>query len=326
MRERAYRMLAKAPRRKGWLVPVARRVCVLVNPTAGAGRGRVWRALESRLPGSLGDSIVRLTEGPGDAERLARAEPSGLALLVVVGGDGTLHEAVNGLLARDDAPALAIIPAGTGNDFAANCGVPRDPHDAAAALRDGRAKCRQVDVGRVEFRAPDGSPRSRYFLNSLSVGVSPHANAVAHRARSILPGRWCYRLGGLTALLTRGSRRFMVWCDDRLVLDGPQLNLTAANVATFGGGLRISPGSSPFDGRLDLVAIGPLGLGRALQAFARLRSGSHVTLPQIHTTPGVRTIRVRGEGALEVETDGQNVQTEGDLVIEVASGRLTLLG
>lgn len=318
-------MLAKPPGRKGCAGLMPRTVLALVNPVAGGSRGEaIWRRVEPLLRAELGQIAIRRTEGAGDAERLAREATPPPDWVLVVGGDGTLHEAANGLLAREMTPALGVIPAGTGNDFAANCGIPLDPEAAVQALT--RRALRRMDVGTLRFRAPDGAIQSRRFLNSVSVGVSPHANRLAHRLRRVLPSRWCYRLGGMAALIVARRHSFAVWCDERPVRNGPALNLTVANGAAFGGGLRISPASRPSDGRLELVAIGPLGIVRALTAFARLHRGSHVTMPQVEVVPGIRTVRIRGTGVLDLEADGHNYAAEGEVTIEVLQGGLPLVG
>lgn len=296
---------------------------VIINPAAGRGKGdRIWRRVESSLRARLGEIIVRRTERAGDAERIARNEAAALGLIVVVGGDGSVHEAVNGLLDREPAPSLAVIPAGTGNDFAANCGIPLDPRSAILVLD---RPARRVDLGRMSFGEPGGAARSRWFLNSASVGVSARANRVAQLLRRVLPGRLCYWLGGLLALLLERRRRFTVHCADRVILDGPALNLTVANGAGFGGGMQVSPDSTPFDGRLDLVTIGPLGRLRALVALARLYRGGHLALRHVTVTPCQGRLRIFADGKMGLEADGQDFETDGTLDVEVLPGKLSLL-
>ncbi len=303
-----------------WMVPPP---LVLVNPVAAGGRApALWRRLEPRIRKLWPGLTLRETTAPGDAERVAREVPA--ELLLVFGGDGTLHEAVNGLLDGGSARPLAVIPAGTGNDFARNTGLPLDPE--AVVDRLARAVPRRVDLGRVRFRE-SGVVRTRLFLNSASTGVSARANRFAWRMRKLLPGRIRYPVAGAVALLAEGRGLFRVDLGSERIFEGEALNLTVANCASFGGGLRISPASSPEDGVLDLVVIGKLGSLRALLALSRLRSGGHVGMSGVSTRPapgGVRIVRDDGKGML-LEADGHDFVADGEVTVDVLPAGLTLL-
>src|ERR1043166_8498289 len=178
----------------------------IVNPVAGGGRGAaVWRLVEPALRALFPELAVETTAGPGHAEALgtawARFNPGGA--LLVVAGDGTVHEVVNGLAHQGAGVALGVLPAGTGNDFARNTGIPLDPVAAVERLgfalrsapgparneeRTG-ASLRRVDLGRVRFVEWGGESRSRVFLNSVSVGVSPRANRLPRRGGRPAPPR-----------------------------------------------------------------------------------------------------------------------------------------
>jgi YegS/Rv2252/BmrU family lipid kinase len=297
---------------------------VIVNPVAGSGRGeRIWQRLEPKVRARLGQLMLQRTAGPGDAESIARANASAGGLTIVVGGDGTVHEVVNGVLTDRNSRRLAVIPAGSGNDFARNLKIPLDP--AQAVDRLGQGELRHLDVGHYSLRSPDGTVHSRLFVNSLSVGVSARANRLAARMRRILPGTLRYPLAGLVALLAEAPARYRVTAARETIHHGKALNLTLANGASFGGGLRISPGSLPDDGALDLVLIGPLGRMRALLALARLRSGSHVAMRGIRVLRLRDPIRIaRERGPLLIEADGESFRATGELTIELLPARLIL--
>lgn len=301
---------------------------VLVNPVAAGGRAAaLWRRVEpvirSRLPGA----IMRWTERPGlpgaaafQAREWAAGHPEGL--LVLLGGDGTVHEAVDGLIAGGGSNRLAIIPSGTGNDFARSAGIPSSVESALEALD--RGATRAVDVGRLGFRS-GGEARDCCFINSVSVGVTPPANRLAASFRRVLPGRLSYAAGGAAALLVTRPRELTVTAGATLVFSGAALNLTVANAPSFGGGIRISPGSRLDDGVLDLVSIGPLGLARGLLALARAYRGNHLRMRGIRATPLSGPVRIRAAaGPLPLEADGQNYESDGELTIELLPGRLRL--
>jgi diacylglycerol kinase (ATP) len=321
-----------------------RRTLVIVNPVAGHRRGAaVWRHAEPALRAAAPDLELQTTTMPGHAEALAaeweQAHPHGL--LLVVGGDGTVHEVVNGLL-RDGSTTtlLGLVPAGTGDDFARCTGTPLDPKAAVERLSgflqcSTRATTREetatattfrVDLGRLRFREPGGTARSRVFLNSVSLGLAPRGNRLARAMGRVVPGRLRYPMGGMAALLAGTPERYRVTEQGVVRFEGEALNLTIANGPTFGGGLRISPASSLTDGVLEQVIIGRLSLVRALTALARLYGGTHVAMRGVSVDPVRGALTIENEAAvLLVEADGQELEAAGGLTVEPMPGALTLL-
>jgi diacylglycerol kinase (ATP) len=294
-----------------------------VNPAAAGGRGaRRWDRIAphalTRWPGLA----VRLTQGSGDAERWART--TGPDLLLVAGGDGTLHEVVNGLLAGSRNPLLVILATGSGNDAARNLGLPLDPVAAVRQLHDGPE--RHADLGQCHFREPDGSAVSRGFLNSLSLGISARASRIALRLRRIRPASLRYRLAGLAALLAGGRLAVEVREGAELLSEGPLLNLSVANGGGFGGGLLISPDSRPDDGVLELVSIrlGRLRAGIALAGLKGIQpaAGSGIS---VRALAGPVQLRA-GPGLVPFELDGEHRVAAGPLEVGVLPGRLRVAG
>jgi diacylglycerol kinase (ATP) len=219
---------------------------------------------------------------------------------------------------------LAVIPAGTGNDLARNTGVPLDPEAAVDLI--GRAGPHLLDLGSLEFREPGGSLRRVTFLNSVSVGVSPAANRHAQALRRVLPGRLCFTVGGIVALLTAPRRRFALESGDRTEFEGEALNITFANGRGFGGGMRIAPDASPWDGHLDRVIVGKLGLFRSLLALARLRGGAHVDMPEVQITRTAARTQIRSPGpGLHLEADGHDYPADGPVTIAIRPAALQLI-
>lgn len=301
---------------------------VVVNPVAAGGRaGRLWDRLEPGLRSAFPSLLVRHTSAPGDAEQFAlqwgREHPAGT--LLAVGGDGTVHETVNGWWQAGGAGRFGIIPAGSGNDFARNAGLPLDPDQAARRLHS--ATVRPSDLGRLTFRDSAGNTRSRVFLNSLSLGVSVRANRLAHRIPAVRPGRLRYGLGALAALLSPEHTRYLLRDESGLLFDGTALNLTVANGASFGGGMPISPASSPRDGTLELVVLRPMHAPRAALALSRLQRGTHLGMPEARVTQlrGALSIAL-DQATWRAECDGQELEGTGALTLDVLPGSLALLG
>jgi diacylglycerol kinase (ATP) len=261
------------------------------------------------------------TSYPGHAEALTKQAQEN-SLIVVVGGDGTVHEALNGLLTSTKRFRLGVIPTGSGNDFARNLGVPLEPERALASLG---ARSRAIDVGMFRFRDTAGTTVRRYFVNSLSMGLSARANRLAVRIRPLIGGTARYRLSAIMGLLSAPSPHFRITADGRTLLDGPALNLTFANGGRFGGGLPISPDSAPDDGVLELVIVDPLGGFRALLALERLRRGAHMGMREVRSLPLSGPVRLEHpHGSFDLEADGENLEIASDLTVEVLPGRLEL--
>jgi len=268
-----------------------------------------------------------MTEAPGDAERLARDWSAGHPdpIIVVVGGDGSIHEVMNGIMAAGGSARLGIIPAGTGNDVCRNLGLPLHAEAAARALDPETP--RPIDL--VHGAGDPGSVGtwSRWFINSVSLGVSAKANRIAPRVGRFLPGSTRYPVAGALALANGRPIEYEIRVGGRSLLAGSALNLTVANGAGFGGGLQISPPSRPDDGALEVVVIGAMSRIAALGALARLRTGRHLGLDRVRMLEHLKEpfeIGIDRTGTA-AEGDGENFTVHRTLSIELQPGRLSLI-
>jgi YegS/Rv2252/BmrU family lipid kinase len=230
---------------------------VIVNPAAAGGRlGREW----PRRSASLNhDSRVVWTEAPGHATELARAAVrDGHRRIVAAGGDGTVCEAAEGM-PRDGDASLGILPLGTGNDIARTLGVPTDFAEACANLVDGVS--RRADLIRVD---------DRLVVNAIGIGLTGDIN---RRAAGIK------RVRGMTAYLVAALAGIVRYPSPRLRMVSPagewqgHITMVAVhNGPTTGGGFRLTPGASPWDGRLNaclVPGVGPMARLPRLAAAVR---------------------------------------------------------
>ena len=215
------------------------------GPSSRAGRWlRAWR--ETRCSAS----------GPGTCRSShAKAALGGVGLLVVVGGDGSVNEVANGLVGIGTQPDLAVIARGTGWDFVRTFGIPRKLEQAVRVALEGDV--RTIDLGRVSFRAWDGSETSAIFANVASAGMS---GAIAKRANETTKG-----LGGKASYLWATFAVFSGWqaTDVELTVDGERrtgrmFDVVVANGRFFGGGLQICPEAEPDDALFDVLTIGDI--------------------------------------------------------------------
>ena len=230
------------------------------------------------------------TQGPGDATRFAReALESGARFLVAVGGDGTVHEVVNGMFDDEGKPivpdaVLGVVAAGSGCDLIRTFGLPGDATRACHHLTGDNTY--PLDIGKITYSAGDGERAVRYFVNVAEVGLGA---AVAARAERMSPslGRSKYFIG-FWLTLPRFKLAEVRVVAGRRSYEGPAYLVVLGNAQYYGGGMKISPRSFPGDGVLDvLVFKGPKS--DAFTMLPKIYRGEH--LPHDH----VEEFRVKSE-------------------------------
>jgi diacylglycerol kinase (ATP) len=273
------------------------RARVICNPTSGGGREP--DAIREELEDFGAEWID--THDAGDAQRAAEEWSDGL--LIVVGGDGTVNEVINGL-GRAGFPedvTLAIRPTGTGNDLAATLAIPDDPGDAIR-----RRRVRTLDVARIRSEGVG----ERFFINVASGGYGAETSALVDEE---MKSRW----GKLTYFRTslERARDFDVR-EVRVILDGEERRVSAVNVAVgncryAGGGWLAAPKANPEDGLLDFVVIEEVGLKEALAlAPAALARSDYLGKEGVFSARA-KKIRVETRpGGLEFTADGELIGDE----------------
>jgi diacylglycerol kinase (ATP) len=272
---------------------VARTIALLTNPTSGKGRGRRTAAIALPRLTEAGFEVQELVGRDADeALDLARkAVADGVENLVVVGGDGMVHVAVQALACTGT--NLGVIPAGTGNDVARYLGIPRaDPQQAADVVVGSRV--RTIDLARTS---------GTYFVTVLASGFDSKVNERAN-AMSWPRGQSRYSLATLAELRVYEPLPYVI------ELDGTERRLDAMLVAvgngeSFGGGLRITHGASLDDGLLDVVIIGPMSKARLVRVYPMLFSGKHVGIPE-YEHHRVRSVTVAAPG-ISAYADGERI-------------------
>lgn len=286
---------------------------VVINPASGGGAARRrW----PRLARELEDRGLRFraceSESPGHACALARdAVESGARRLLAVGGDGTLHELVNGLRGQQRVPpaevTVAVAPLGSGNDWARAHGMPRDPARLADAMAADRA--RPVDLGLATCAGPGGQVRTVAFHNAAGAGLDA---AVVRATSARGPRAVAYAVALVRALarfraplftITAAGERREARCLTAIAAIGPDC----------GGGMRLAPGAQTDDGLFELVTVADLPLARALALAPGLWSGRAAADPAFGRLR-CDTAHVASAPACQVEADGQLV---GDTPLEL---------
>jgi diacylglycerol kinase (ATP) len=245
------------------------------------------------------------SERPGHLTELARqAADGGARLLVLVGGDGSVSEVASALAGRADVE-LAVIPRGTGWDFARTYGIPRDAAAAARIALEGTA--REIDLGLVSYRTWAGHDASTYFANVASAGMS---GAIAERANGTTK-----MFGGKASYLWATLAVFAGWKNDvvRVEVEGEiraarMHDVVVANGRYFGGGMMICPEAEPDDGVFDVLLIGDLSKRDLLLTLPKTYRGRHLPHPKAELLRGA-TVTVETPMPLPVELDGEQPGT-----------------
>lgn len=295
---------------------MSRPVHIILNPTSGRGTGKRLRPEVSSELTRLGLEVsLEETERRGHAAELARAAAlRGARRIVAAGGDGTVHEVVNGILqARLEGlqrlPALGIIPIGTGNDFVKSVNGGTDRRVAYQVIADGVV--RHFDLGRVSW---DGG--IEYFMNGVGTGIDVEVVRQITKFPN-LPGVISYLYGLMKAFVH--FRPIPL----RIVVDGEETDRSVMVAAVgngfcLGGGFRLFPDALPDDGHLDICVIDRIGPLQVVDLLPRILTGNHGSHHKVMMRPARR---------VEFITDGEDpivFQVDGELREPIAARRLEI--
>ena len=305
-----------------------RSLLIVRNPRARRAPSEAALREAARSLRAAGVAVeLRSTTAPGHAGELAaEAARDGVELLAAAGGDGTIHEVVNGLAGSET--ALTAIPAGTGNVWAREAGIPRNAGRALAWIASARRV--RIDLGRAGFEGPDGARGERLFLLMCSTGLD--ADAVRRIGGGGWAKRWLgpvpYALHGTERLLRAPSvyTRIAVEGSEEAAIERPLLFAIAGNTRLYGGVARLTGDARADDGLLDLAAFCGGGLASRLtlgprvlaRAFGRGLRGS--LAPRAGGSAEYlrgAAIRIEPDTALAVQADGEYLgQTPLTLSVE----------
>lgn len=279
---------------------------MVVHPASGLGRaGRIAGTVADRLRTAVSDLVTVEANTVEDSHRLMhKARDAGLDLLVVVGGDGSAHQGVQ--FCADTGVALAVVPAGTGNDLARTlAGAQEDPLAATDALVEAikNGEQRTIDLGRVK----DGP----WFAGVLCAGFDSAVNERANRMRWP-SGPRRYDLAILAELAKLKPGRLTV-TEDTGVTELDATQIAVGNIPYYGGGIPICPAADPADGLFDVTLVRRASRFDLVRMLPGLRTGNHVN-HQMVTTSRTRQIRLGEANGWVAYADGERI---GPLPVEV---------
>jgi diacylglycerol kinase (ATP) len=288
-------------------------VLFIVNPKAASGRAaRVWSSLCARVPSLRMATVVHCGDAAPTGQAIRAALAPEIRRIVIVGGDGTLHHALNLLMtdAPDQDRCVGLIPAGTGSDLARGLGLETRPEHALAQALE--AKPSRLDLLRLQ-----AGQQTRYFINEASLGitalVAARVNALARRNTA------AFLTAALRELVSYQPQRARIHLDGKLWRETLFYMVVVANGSHFAKGMRIAPIADPGDGQADVVVVEAAPKAQLLAWLPSIYLGKHIAAPFVHCARA-RSIDIEtgsGNGPMTFEGDGE--------VTLPAPGNITLM-
>lgn len=205
-------------------------------------------------------------------KELASQLPDECSCLFIAGGDGSLHEAVNGLMGRDIRPLIHLIPLGSGNDFARTLGIHASHY---LSVRENLFRERTIDVMRISCKDKLGQDIVKYTINIADVGIGGEIAGWLHRIPGFLGPGVKYVLAVLLGFLRYKKRCFRLK-SETIQFEGNALALCMANGIFFGNGLGIAPQANPGDGKIAIACFGEVTLWDYIRYLPQIRRGQQV--------------------------------------------------
>ncbi len=292
---------------------------LFLNPTAG--RGRTARR-QSRILELLRQTNVPVTlyqsKAVGNLEEQVRNQVDrGATRIVVAGGDGSVHEAVNGVMRSGNTADLGVIPTGTGNDFAKACGIPLNWEHAAKLLAD------RLAAGQYAKTIDIGTMNDRCFANGAGIGFDAKVTRIARSYR--LPiGDLVYLLAIFRAMVDGITTPRLEIRSADFSWGGPATLASISNGPWIGGMFHIAPMAKNDDGKLELVIADPVSRLRIISLLPKLMAGEHLVEPEIRHQP-ITTLSVLSSEPVASHLDGEVQPLQRRFQLGVLPSALRLL-
>ncbi|CRK84453.1 diacylglycerol/lipid kinase family protein [Neobacillus massiliamazoniensis] len=284
----------------------------IVNPKAKNGQClKIWQKIVEQLKKDHIHFLAFFTEYPGHAQTLAGRIASKNRediIIVAVGGDGTLHEVLNGVISHPNV-TLAFIPGGSGNDFSRGFHIPTDPVEALTVIRRLWNKEPDfIDIGRmIRNDQPD-----HFFINNMGAGFDAVISYEVNRSKikallnKLSMGRLIYVYFLLKMLFTYKTSTFHLSIDGKTHIFENTWFVTVSNQPFYGGGMKIAPRAEPDDGLLDITVVHQLSRLKLLLVFISVFWGNHIYFKEVKTFTGVDIV-IQSQFPIYVHADGEHI-------------------
>lgn len=300
---------------------------VIVNPTSGRGLGeKSIPQIEAYLQEHGFDFKLTRTTGVWHAAELAEgAARDGYDVIVCASGDGTVNEAINGIMRAKKAgyngAAFTVLGIGTGNDFAGGTGIPTNLNEGLKALKENKRK--RIDLGLVKG---GDYPEGRYFGNGIGVGFDAAVGNEAIKVRWTR-GLLAYLIGVIkTVFLYYNPAQVEIILDDTETIKQRSLMISVMNGRRMGGGFQMAPDSHPDDGLFDLCIAETASKGRILAMIPHFIKGTQAGLPEIQMKRA-RKVSIKSlDVTFPAHADGEFICLDGShLTLELLPQELEII-
>ena len=291
------------------------KIHAIVNPNSAGGKTKEnWPALQKKIEKTLGSFSFAETAGKGDGKNKAKeAALSGKTeTLLIVGGDGTLSEVVDGIL--NEFPGgkgaenikIGLIPQGTAGDFTRSLGLPLKTEPALEKIKAGNTVT--ADAGKAEYVTMDGKNDSRHFVHAVACGMAGEVSGTIKSGLKKMFGGFSYYLWAATKLLSYKNKKVLIRLNGDSQGEPHDItNLAICNGTFYGGGMRMAPGAIVDDGSFNLTIVGDWSVLDKLLLSSKLYNGS------IHSAKKVQNKLVRsveivprdGSAPAHIDIDGE---------------------
>ena len=284
---------------------------IIVNPASGNRNTlRRWPEVSARIHELFKIPVeAEFTLGPGSGMTIARrALKSGATNIIVIGGDGTVSEALNGFFYKyksiNPNATLSFLASGTGSDLSRSFDIPNDLDEALIQIRDGKSK--KVDVGKVSCKNENGRAINRYFLNMASFGIGGNVALGSNRFPILkaFGGRVSFYIHSFTAMLGYKNLAMKISVDGKDPIITKVRNAAVANGKFQGGGMYIAPFANISDGKLDLTILGDLSFLATISLTNHIYKKKAIDHPKIRYSSG-KLIEVECEKPISIDVDGE---------------------
>ncbi len=291
----------------------------IINPKAKNGQcSKIWRKVEELLKAEKISYLAFFTEYPGHAKKIARqiaVSSEDPKIVVAVGGDGSLHEVMNGIVKNKNI-TLGFIPGGSGNDFSRGFAIPARPEEALKVILSLiNEEADMIDAGRMTIK-----DQSEYFINNMGVGFDAVISYEVNQSRmkamlnKIGLGRLVYVYFLLKKLFTYKPATIELTIDGKRHVFEQTWFVTVSNQPFYGGGMKIAPSAVPDDGILDITVVHQLSKWKLLLVFISVFWGKHIHFNEVKTYTG-RLVSIQSAESLFVHGDGEHI---GNTPVKIA--------
>lgn len=289
-----------------------KQIYFIINPKARNGYCfKIWKKIEALLETEKVTYLAFFTEYSGHAKFLANqiaSQNHNQKLIVAVGGDGTIHEVMNGIVNFKNI-TLGFIPGGSGNDFSRGFHIPSDPHNALLViLRLLKEEGLFIDLGKISFE----DQSEHFFINNMGAGfdavISYEVNKSQMKAvlNKLSLGRLVYVYVLLKKLFTFKTTTIDLSIDGKKHIFEQTWFVTVSNQPYYGGGMKIAPKAVPDDGLMEVTVVHQLSKLKLLLVFISVFWGKHVYFKEVKTFTG-RDISIQSDSSLFIHADGENI-------------------